>query len=620
MVTVGGTLAILLVAVGALLFVRWALTWARTRNMRFEPQFVVVPGAFARLAEDVLGEPPATSGLSGRAMEVSAAPERLIAPPPARDGSHPAPDESALRWAAAGVDAAMPGVEVWLRWSSVDDHVFQAVSHMTHEHIDGFADLLRVVDAKGYAIETAGFFNKLLGHLGEWHVQEHLMEAGHAVAMPFASNQPAVDLLVDGHGVNVKTVADAAAAAHAHFADHPDVPIVVPVDAANIPPDALYFDPVHGLDAAALAEADHAVIVDTALSHADMAEQAHGAIDVLQDPGPHAHVPWVTFAISAFREGRLLVKGSTDLARAAKNVAVDTAAVGGGGFVGMKAGAAFGALFGPVGSVVGGIAGGIVGAIGGRAVANAIKRAPLEEAKKAYDAAILRYQQAEQEAAQYAETTWTTARTDEQQRLQEDLHRIRALHDAEVQALRERLLRTTFLDRNEARRLLKDATERIHAVVEAELASLRQKTMGFRRLIAGIVAPQQYARVRALKRDARRWKHQADALIRSWPGDREGTGLVFDLVMATPDGQAVARAHLERVGAERSKAYRALRLGAERCLSQAARARAKAVARLRDVWSAIEAEVQRRLLPAKNALVSAADQYRAELRKAGVDV
>jgi hypothetical protein len=151
------------------------------------------------------------------------------------------------------------------------------------------ADLLRVVDAKEYAIESAGFTNNLLGHMGEWHVREHLTDAGVAVAMPAASNAPGLDLWADGHAINVKTWENAASAASSHFSRYPDIPIIVPGDAAHIPADALHFDPSSGLDAAALAGSDHLVIVDDALSRADPLDQTNHALEIAGDPGPHLH-------------------------------------------------------------------------------------------------------------------------------------------------------------------------------------------------------------------------------------------------------------------------------------------------------------------------------------------
>jgi gas vesicle protein len=525
-----------------------------------------------------------------------------------------------MMWAASLLDGAMPALDTWSRWCSVDEHVFQAASHMCHEQIDSFADLLRVVHAKDYAVDSAGFFNKLLGHVGEWHVQEHLMRAGHAVAMPWATNEPSVDMWVDGHGVNVKTVSDCASAAQEHFAQHPDIAIVVPSDAANIPDDALYFNPAHGLDLSALADSDHTVIVDTALSHADVAGQVHDAVDVLQDPYPHPHVPWVTVAISAFREARLLVEGATELGRALKNVALDTAGVATGGALGMKIGASFGSLFGPLGTAIGASVGGIAGAILGRKVSNEIKRAPLKNAEQKYKDALGRYERTVQEAKEFAETSWQNAVQTEHKSLRQNLDRIQSEYDRIAGELRHRLEKAVFLSREQAERILTKVESDIDSVVEQTEACRRKKASGVLNVIAGIVAPQEYAEERAVKRGSKQWKREAKELLRSWPGPEEGTSKVFDLVLAAPGGERLALAHLQTVRDQRRVAYSGLRRAAENASAQAALARANSVARLRDIWYTIEAEVRDKLFRAADVVRCASDELLCELRKAGVRV
>lgn len=608
------------IAAVSFLCLRWGLLWLYAKRFKPAPELKVVPGAFARLAASVLGEPPHPVTQDGKASTTqdsgSAVPPKAHETLPSE--GKPRHLESFAKWFAASADGAAPAVDVWTRWSSVDDHVFQAVSHMTHEQIESVADLFRVVEAKGYLVGTEGFFNKLLGHLGEWHVQEHLMAAGHAVAMPFGTNEPAVDMWVDGHGVNVKTVQDVASAAHEHFAAHPDVPIIVPADAANIPDDALYFDPSNGLDTAVLDSADHTVIVDTALSHAELAQQAKDAIDVLENPAPDAHVPWVTIAISAFREGRLLVEGNTDLLRAAKNVAVDAAAVGGGAALGAKIGAAVGSAFGPVGTAAGGAIGGLIGALAGRAVANEIRLEPLKQAKAEYETSLERYRSAEQEAIEYAKREWEHHKTAEQSRLGSKVQKIEKRVAATLPRLRRRLGAAKILKESQARSLLNKCEKQIGPILEHAQQKLDQKVLGVRRLFAVFLAPREYAELRAVKKEARLWKRKAKKLLEKWEPNAESTAKVFDLVMALPGGEEKARSHLERVRGERQQAYVAMRSCVVEGLVEAIQARVQAVDRLRNAWSRIEDEVRERLEPLTDALKASANRYRCELRKAGI--
>jgi hypothetical protein len=217
--------------------------------------------------------------------------------------------------------------------------------------------------------------------------------------------------------------------------------------------------------------------------------------------------------------------------------------------------------------------------------ANAIDLAPLDEVKAAYDGPILRYRRAEQGATLCADMTWTASRTREKRALEDEFRRTRATHGEVVEGLGERLVWAAFLRVTEAKPLLQEGDGRIYAVVSAA----------------------KYAEKRALAREAMRWRRQADVLLRFRSGDREGTAQVFDLVVATPGGRALARAHLKRVRGEPQRAYSVFPSVTEQCLAAAAQARAKAVAWARGLWSSVEPEIRRRLLPATKAVRAHAD-------------
>ncbi len=458
----------------------------------------------------------------------------------------------------------------------------------------------------------------LRGHVGEWHVREHLMDASIEVAMPAASNAPGLDLWADGHAVNVKIVEDAASAASSHFSRYPDIPIIVPGDAAHIPADALHFDPSSGLDTAALAGSDHLVLVDDALSRADVLDQTNHALEVRGDPGPHLHFPWVTAAVSGFREARLLVKGHTDIARAAKNVLVDTAAVGGGVAIGAKAGALLGTAFGPVGTVIGGLAGLILGAAGGRAAANAVKKAPLEAAKAQYDAALLQYREVEAALAEDAGARWEQVRTEERAPLAQQLSRLERDFATDLEALERSLSGVVRLELDAARGLLADARTRIEAAYEADRAALRARSPRALWPWAALVAPEAAQRYVQHRRERAAWIRAADALTTAWTGSDANTTRCFDLVLAAPGGVAEAEAHLQR-SEERRKAI-VLEAGKQHqtLLARAAEHRRAAVARLQRRWTDIQCSVEEALAPVVSSLRLAGDQLRSELRKNGI--
>jgi hypothetical protein len=609
------TLVVLVTAVSALVGVLIA-SHARTRGIAPGRRIQVRPGAFLALVEREVGRLPMpkidsllVSGQLDEAGFGASSSEWTPSSPQV---------ENAAVWGAAVADGALPGIDVWARWSSVDHHVFQAVAHLTRQQVDGFADLLRVVEAKHYALASRGFFSLLKGHVAEWHAMEHFASAGAAVNMSTVSNQAGVDMLIGEHPVDVKAWADAGAAAGKHFGDYPHIAMVVPHDVAHIPADALHFDPTQGFDASVLHGADHLTIVDRALSHADVADQTGHAIDVLQDAGPHAHFPWVTVAVATFREGRLLVNGSTDLSRAAKNVAVDAATVGGGAAVGMKAGGLVGSIFGPVGIVVGGLAGSMAGAIGGRMAGNAVKRGPLNEAKTAYEQAVSKYTSGERAAITYAGVTWTDGREAEQTRFRGELDELARRKQAFVDALRARLREATFLTHGQAATYLDEGGRNVDVAVQVAHEQLRAEAGVFGKVVGALVAPEAYVDHRALSADARKWHHQARLLLEAWPGDERGTRAVFDLLLAAPGGEGPALTFVRRGAQVRSETYVRVVQASETALHHIGESRQRAVNNLRAAWQQIQSDVQARLSPLLHLLRGASEGYKSELRKAGV--
>jgi hypothetical protein len=581
---------------------------------------VVRKGAFERLAAEMMPEPERFSvnlfgepGTEARIAAPESGPEPTSASP---DGTTKG---DAVLTGAALLDGLGPAAGMWARWEAVDRSVFQAVAHMSHSAVNNFGDLMKVVDVKGYAVQTAGFLSKLVGHMGEWKVQEHLMSSGIGVSMPFTSNEPGLDMWLDGHAVNVKNYADVGLAAHEHFMAHPDIPIIVPADAANIPADALHFDPSHGMDVSALDHSDHLVIVDHALSHAETVGHAQGAIDTLGDAGPHMHVPWVTLAVSSFREGRLLFEGSTDLARAAKNIAVDTAAVGGGGFLGAKAGAAVGSLIAPgLGTLIGGLVGGIGGAIVGRSAANAIKRAPLDEAKAALQSAREHYKEAEGAAMAHAETSWQTAEREEQKRLAEEMSTVVREGETSLAALRDATAKAARLSPGDAGRLLDTAEEVLARLKERAGRRASPSFVWPLRWVAKWFAPQADEEARVVAADSQAWMAQASALKGEFTGSQEATNRVFDLVMAVPGGVDAAKAFVARAVEIRKQAYGQAAAITQKLVGLVVGLRKAAVERLRARWKRIEDEIREMLSEPKAALEAAVQKLKRELGAAGI--
>ena len=316
-------------------------------------------------------------------------------------------DTSSNKWVGAEA-AALYGAGIYEKFQSIDAHVYQTMSNLSGIHIDNLSDLSQRFQTNwnyDFWKESISGVSKLKGHLAESYAAEHLEQAGHQVVWPEASNQQGWDLLVDGHEVNVKLVANVGSLAK-HFHDYPDIAVVVPadLDLGNLADNAFHFDPansIHGALADFLSSPDsHKIIVDQALSAAAIKDQAIDAADfALGGTGVvDAHVPWFTVATAGWREASLLYSGKTDFVAAGKNFAADVVGRGGGAFVGGKGGAVVGAGIGSVfpgpgtaigaaaGVLIGGFGGAILGGMGGKK----IKGLDLENAEESVELAKLK--------------------------------------------------------------------------------------------------------------------------------------------------------------------------------------------------------------------------------------
>lgn len=598
----------------------WVAARFRVSREKFSPRLVVENGRFENLAAAGLGAPDnllrlvhsgSESGQDNEMPAFAADADRNLRSQTDSDFANKA------LWGAAAADAVIPGVEVWARWASVDNHVFSAISHLTHEHVSGVADLINIVDAKGYAIESVGFFNKLLGHLGEWHVQEHLINAGAAVSMPISSNEPGLDFWVDGHAVNIKTVADAASLG-GHFSSYPDIPTIIPFDADHIPTDALHFNPLEGFDSNVLAGGDHLTMVDDALSHAQMVSEAHGAINVLQNPGPALHFPYVTLAVSSFRELNLLSKGHTDFLRATKNVATDTVAVGGGGAVGIKTGAFVGAFFGPIGAVVGGVIGGIGGAMGGRAIANGIKKAPLNEAREGYERAFDQCTKQRNELLVAVDAELVLATGDASQNLSEMAVQVNSQTEVQLAEIKDELGRKMILDLQSATAILDQTESRILSLLKSEKQTLKADCPSWAVLFPGLAFPSRVMAIKQLRMGFKKWRKMRNLLLQNWQVDAISTTRCFDLVLATPDGLNDAQRFLLDVDLARKSALSQAGEAQKTALQTIVEMRMQVVESLKECFRQIQERVERELSPHMDKLKKRRSSYEAELRSAGV--
>lgn len=305
--------------------------------------------------------------------------------------------ESRMAAVAAGAVGLATGTDFVQGFAAVDDQVLHAASDLFNQRIESIGDLAHRLDGATLGVRLT---SALKGRMAEHVLVDHLRSLGADVALAASPNQMGWDLTIDGVAVNPKLYAEAAQTAQ-HFARFSNVPVVLPADSLHIPADALHFNSLTGSGLETLHEtlaqgSDHLTLVDDALSHADLGHQASDALLASGYPATlvHAHLPWAALVLSGWREARLLSAGHTGLTSSIKNVSLDAAGTGIGGFAGAKGGALIGSLFGPVGTGIGAVLGGIGGAIFGRKVTGRIKETPLRDAQANYAAAYAAFQSA----------------------------------------------------------------------------------------------------------------------------------------------------------------------------------------------------------------------------------
>ena len=472
----------------------------------------------------------------------------------------------------AAVQGAWFGKEPLENLLEIDEHVYEAMSQLAGRQLDSIGDLRTYLESwpsasVGEALPE-GALNKLMGHLAEPIVHQHLEEFGWRVEeTPDLSNQPGYDRILNGeHAVNIKTVADHSSLS-SHFEKYPDIPVVVPGDMAGIPDNAIHLDAAGSIEQfnkmVELGE-ENIVIVDNALSHAEILGRAEGVSDALLENMDVGGIPFITVALSGFREIQLLKNHDTDVTNAVKNFGLDIAGTGGGAVAGATAGAAIGSAIAPViGTAIGAGIGSILGAIGGRKASNAVKEKPFRDALQAYEEIQNRAKKTAIAVQTEAEKQYASTVESEEKSLAKAVktskHKLQQQQNALIQEGRDGYA----LESAQARQLLGAALNDLsaHCVsVQDQLANVPswKKTLW---PDESTVFLQQS--VLHLKKLAHLLKQQAQAILQNDPsqklvGDRAASFLQLLLAVdgATPNIRELIRAHEER-RQERESQWRA---------------------------------------------------------------
>ncbi len=274
---------------------------------------------------------------------------------------------------------ALTAAEFAWNWAKIDPSVIRATNFSSSIPVHNGYDFAQYVHAHYDALGTAaqeGFFNRLMGYVGEQKVADLLVHQGHRVLAAASATQPDWDMLVDGHPVNVKTVQDIASIKAEALAHH-GVTYIVPSDA-------------HGHLASNMAHVAgfHHDAVHSSLHEGIAAAHGEHALH-----GLGMHLPVLTVAASAYRNYQAVQMGK-DVSVAIKHTVVESVGRGTGGVVGLKTGGAVGGLLtlgNPLGIAVGAAIGAIGGGLLGGSLAEQHKRKPLDAAVLSMKTALHSY-------------------------------------------------------------------------------------------------------------------------------------------------------------------------------------------------------------------------------------
>lgn len=614
-------LALVIAAIAA------GIPWVRqhSRLTLPEPDFSVRTGAFRELAATHPAIDPGRAEVAlTNGMTATCEPQSL---PPRGDASATSPDTDRLSgdwrdalWIAApqaGLFAASLA-DTARSQLLLDDSMLAALSQLSGTQVDGLADLRAVMDVKDYQLDSV----KIQGTVAEQVAGEDFANAGHTVAFPNASNNPGWDFTIDGQEVNSKLTVDFNNVANAHFSEYPDIPIVINADAANIPSDALRFDGTT-IDTSELI-GERLTIVDESLTLAGIedisADTAIAADGIELDDG--GVIPGLSLVIAAvrsgYREGKLLNKGKTNWNRAAKNIAIDTGAKGGGalagGLAGLKAGALIDVATGGATLGLASAAGALLGALGGGLlggkVANTVKHQPLYEAQENLQSKLLDLDTAIENAQSEASHRLENELATHQSHLSASAAAAHSVFESTLEKGRQEITRVSVLTPDEMRTLLAVGCE----VVEAQ-------TETFAKQFAALPWLE-----RTMNRDAIdrveaagvSWLQQAQAMNQVTESSPRATESAFDLIMPLAGGREAARAFLGRISATRDLVHAAAIEANDNLVRTLVALRATTVESLNREADQISEEAKRQIDPALRRVEKARNKMLQELEMAGL--
>jgi uncharacterized membrane-anchored protein YhcB (DUF1043 family) len=512
-------------------------------------------------------------------------------------------------------------------FAAIDKNVFEGMSHLRSEQISTLSDLSKVLkeyDHSTWSGLSSGALVKVQGHIGESVVAQHLQSAGLKVDWPETSNNQGWDLAINGQHLDVKAAAKDAwsSSISNHFAEHPNIPVVVAGDALHIPHDALHFNSELGTGFDVLAKAmehggGHQIFVDDALSNIDLHDHVqHATSTALGSPDvAHHHFPFVTLALSGYKEVSLLFNDKTDPLTALKHVFLDTAGTGIGGLAGAKAGALIGCFFGPIGAGLGVFVGGIAGAIAARTVTNDIKHQDFEDAKGSYEAATqrLRTQLSTEEAS--AKTQLSALRKSGQDCLLVESREIKETIEVRTTELQQWSDSSQVVYRCEGLPLTEDASNQIKALIDVLKEHARGHGIWRRWIWPHLPSMADEMALRFLRRVAMKLDEFSRRLA---IGESVSRNELFSLLGVAGVVRPEVMSYLDAIYAVQSARQRQLQADVQSQMAKLMEKRAQVVRGINETAEALAASIRTKLAPLIAERERRENRLKIEARKLGM--
>lgn len=286
-----------------------------------------------------------------------------------------------------GIDGAtIVGISVFdvlYNTAKLNPHALKGMAHLHQaKEFENLGDLMtfmksEIIKSKPGEGAWKQMIHKYKGYTGEEATFDHLSASDNTIDIPTSGTAEGLDVTVDGKAFNVK-VTDNPRYVQDHLDKHPDIDVITN----------------HEMGSAF--EGNPRVLIDADLSSQEAFHSTAETFEGMADLGDLIDsVPLITLAINSVRNGHRMYKGEIGLLTAAEHTAIDTAAVGGGGAIGAKAGVAVGVALAPL---TGGISaiiiptaatlvGGLMGVFAGKGISGWVKARHVRAAVKCLEEA-----------------------------------------------------------------------------------------------------------------------------------------------------------------------------------------------------------------------------------------